>query len=65
MMGAIAAQRADQVVVTSDNPRSEKPEAIISQILLGMPKDKTVQVQVDRAVAIADVLAGLLTAMSC
>jgi len=57
LMGAIAAQRADQVVVTSDNPRSEKPEAIISQILLGMPKDKTVQVQVDRAVAIADVLA--------
>ncbi len=56
LMGAIAAQRADQVVVTSDNPRSEKPEAIISQILLGMPKDKTVQVQVDRAAAIADVL---------
>ena len=35
MMAAVAETQADRVVVTSDNPRSEKPAAIISQILLG------------------------------
>ena len=35
-MGAIAAQYGDLVVVTSDNPRSEEPEAIIEDILAGM-----------------------------
>jgi UDP-N-acetylmuramoyl-L-alanyl-D-glutamate--2,6-diaminopimelate ligase len=56
MMGALAAQKADQVIVTSDNPRSEKPEAIISQILLGMPPCIAVQVQSDRAQAIAQAI---------
>jgi UDP-N-acetylmuramyl-tripeptide synthetase len=56
LMGAIAAQQADQVVVTSDNPRSEKPEAIVAQVLLGMTQCMAVDVQVDRALAIADVL---------
>lgn len=54
MMGAIAARHADRVVVTSDNPRSERPESIVAQILLGMPKTNAVAVQVDRAQAIAD-----------
>ena len=36
-MGEAAARLADRVVVTSDNPRSEVPESIISQILGGMP----------------------------
>ena len=57
LMGAIAAKLADQVVVTSDNPRSEKPEAIIAQILLGLPSCNTLQVQSDRALAIADTIA--------
>ena len=57
MMGALAAQKADQVIVTSDNPRSEKPEAIIAQILLGMPPCIAVQVQSDRAQAIAQAIA--------
>ena len=52
LMGAIAAQKADQVVVTSDNPRSEKPEAIIAQILLGLARSPGVSVQPDRAQAI-------------
>jgi UDP-N-acetylmuramoyl-L-alanyl-D-glutamate--2,6-diaminopimelate ligase len=56
LMGAIASQRSDQVVVTSDNPRGEKPEAIISQILLGLVQSKSVTVQVDRALAIADAI---------
>ena len=36
LMGAIAARLADRVVVTSDNPRSEEPDAIIAQILAGV-----------------------------
>jgi UDP-N-acetylmuramyl-tripeptide synthetase len=35
LMGAIAARLADDVIVTSDNPRSEKPEAIIAEIVAG------------------------------
>ncbi len=57
LMGAIAAKLADQVVVTSDNPRSERPEAIIAQILLGLPSCNTLEVQSDRALAIADTIA--------
>ena len=52
MMGAIATQKADRVVVTSDNPRSERPEAIIAQILLGMSRSPCVSVEPDRAQAI-------------
>jgi UDP-N-acetylmuramoyl-L-alanyl-D-glutamate--2,6-diaminopimelate ligase len=56
MMGAIAAKLADQVVVTSDNPRSEKPEAIIAQILLGLSSCNMLEVQSDRALAIAETI---------
>jgi UDP-N-acetylmuramyl-tripeptide synthetase len=56
LMGAVAARHADQTVVTSDNPRSEKPQAIISQILLGMAGQTAVRVQADRALAVAEVI---------
>jgi UDP-N-acetylmuramyl-tripeptide synthetase len=36
LMGAVAARLSDVVVVTSDNPRSEPPEAIVDEILSGM-----------------------------
>jgi UDP-N-acetylmuramoyl-L-alanyl-D-glutamate--2,6-diaminopimelate ligase len=36
LMGAIAARLADQVWVTSDNPRSEQPEAIIAEVVAGI-----------------------------
>jgi UDP-N-acetylmuramoyl-L-alanyl-D-glutamate--2,6-diaminopimelate ligase len=55
-MGAIAARLADRVIVTSDNPRSEDPEAIIGEILEGAGED--VAGQVDRRAAIADAIAG-------
>lgn len=40
-MGAIAAKNADFLVVTSDNPRSEDPDAIIKDILVGLDGLKT------------------------
>ncbi len=51
LMGAIADRLADVPVVTSDNPRSEDPEAIVSQIRAGMKRDDVV-VEVDRRDAI-------------
>jgi len=39
LMGEIAARLADVVLVTSDNPRSEDPEAIIDEIVAGVPPD--------------------------
>jgi UDP-N-acetylmuramoyl-L-alanyl-D-glutamate--2,6-diaminopimelate ligase len=57
MMAAVAEKNADRVVVTSDNPRSEKPEAIISQVLLGLSHADCVEVQADRARAIAETVA--------
>ncbi|HSV84805.1 MAG TPA: UDP-N-acetylmuramoyl-L-alanyl-D-glutamate--2,6-diaminopimelate ligase [Ramlibacter sp.] len=57
LMAAVAEKNADRVVVTSDNPRSEKPENIINQILLGLSHAGSVEVQVDRARAIAETVA--------
>ncbi len=39
-MGRLAVESADLVVVTSDNPRSEDPEAIIAEIVAGIPEDR-------------------------
>lgn len=52
LMGAVAVKNADHVVVTSDNPRSESPQSIIDQILVGVAESSTVHVQEDRALAI-------------
>jgi len=41
LMGAIAAECSDFVVVTSDNPRTEQPSAIIDDILVGMKGTET------------------------
>lgn len=57
LMGAMAGAHADRVVVTSDNPRGEAMDAIISQILLGLTGVSHVQVEPDRARAIAQTLA--------
>ena len=57
LMGAIAAQGADRVVVTSDNPRQESPHTILAQIVQGTPLSGRVLVEPDRALAIARTLA--------
>ncbi len=58
MMAATAQKNADQIVVTSDNPRGEVPAAIISQILLGLDHSESVRVEADRALAILDAITG-------
>jgi len=60
IMGAIAARLADQVWVTSDNPRSEPPEAIIEEVVAGVPGTRAaggVVREADRRAAIARALA--------
>jgi UDP-N-acetylmuramoyl-L-alanyl-D-glutamate--2,6-diaminopimelate ligase len=54
-MGAMAEALADRVIVTSDNPRRENPQAIIDDILGGMQRPP--QVEPDRAQAIAGAVA--------
>jgi UDP-N-acetylmuramoyl-L-alanyl-D-glutamate--2,6-diaminopimelate ligase len=54
VMGEIARRLADRVIVTSDNPRSEDPEAIIHEILAGAGAD--VRWLVDRRDAIAETI---------
>ncbi|MFN3630635.1 MAG: UDP-N-acetylmuramoyl-L-alanyl-D-glutamate--2,6-diaminopimelate ligase, partial [Casimicrobiaceae bacterium] len=53
-MGRIAAETADRVVITHDNPRFEPPEAIIAEMVSGIPADAMTRVTVeqDRAAAI-------------
>ena len=54
LMGEIATRLADAAIVTSDNPRSEDPQAIVSQVAAGAgPNHDT---EVDRAAAIARAL---------
>jgi UDP-N-acetylmuramoyl-L-alanyl-D-glutamate--2,6-diaminopimelate ligase len=53
-MGKIAEKIADQIVITSDNPRSEQPDAIIAQIASGLAMNHTYTpvLEPDRAKAI-------------
>ena len=51
LMGRIASELADLAIVTSDNPRSEKPDAIIGEIVAGAVGD--VELEPDRREAIA------------
>jgi UDP-N-acetylmuramoyl-L-alanyl-D-glutamate--2,6-diaminopimelate ligase len=56
LMGEIAARLADRVIVTSDNPRSEDPEAIIAEILAGITRP--VEHDADRRAAILAAIGG-------
>jgi UDP-N-acetylmuramoyl-L-alanyl-D-glutamate--2,6-diaminopimelate ligase len=52
LMGAAAATISDQTVITSDNPRTEDPDAIIRDILSGVPEGRAVLVKPSRKAAI-------------
>jgi UDP-N-acetylmuramoyl-L-alanyl-D-glutamate--2,6-diaminopimelate ligase len=61
LMGRAAAELSDLAVITSDNPRSERPEAIIDEILAGIEGGRDnpgVAVEPDRRAAIGLALAG-------
>ena len=53
-MGAIAENLADKIIVTSDNPRSENPQQIITDILAGFKSTSNVIVEPDRELAIRE-----------
>jgi len=57
LMGRAGSELADIAVVTSDNPRSEDPDAIIEQVLAGVPQDLRDEVIVEsdrrRAIGLA------------
>ncbi len=51
-MGRVAERRADRIVITNDNPRSESPAAIIDDVLKGLTSPDDATVIEDRAAAI-------------
>lgn len=56
-MGAVATQLSDEVIITTDNPRFEPPQAIIDAIVAGVLK-QNYRIQTDRAAAIASAIVG-------
>jgi UDP-N-acetylmuramoyl-L-alanyl-D-glutamate--2,6-diaminopimelate ligase len=52
LMGAVAAELADDVILTDDNPRSEDPRHIVAEILGGIPAGAPLTIEHDRALAI-------------
>ena len=59
MMGKIASERADSIILTNDNPRSEAPQAIIDDILAGTKVENDVQIILDRGDAIRSAIQSL------
>ncbi|MBD3420986.1 MAG: UDP-N-acetylmuramoyl-L-alanyl-D-glutamate--2,6-diaminopimelate ligase [Chitinivibrionales bacterium] len=56
LMAKAVVYNCDEAVITSDNPRGEKPQSIIDEILEGIPLDFAHRVIVDRRNAIAEIL---------
>jgi UDP-N-acetylmuramoyl-L-alanyl-D-glutamate--2,6-diaminopimelate ligase len=52
-MGRVGAALADLAIVTSDNPRSEDPDAIVADVVAGIEERASVEVEPDRRAAIA------------
>ena len=52
LMAAVAERLADQIVMTSDNPRSEAPETIVADMRAGLSTPGTAMVELDRRAAI-------------
>jgi UDP-N-acetylmuramoyl-L-alanyl-D-glutamate--2,6-diaminopimelate ligase len=56
LMGEVASRYADQIILTSDNPRTEDPLAIIQEIAQGIPASSEVSIIEDRTTAIHQAL---------
>ncbi len=56
-MAAIAEARADAVIVTDDNPRTENGDAIVADIVAGFAKPSAIVIRRDRADAITHAVA--------
>jgi UDP-N-acetylmuramoyl-L-alanyl-D-glutamate--2,6-diaminopimelate ligase len=56
VMGEIAAELADDIVITDDNPRTESPEAIVAGIAAGIPAGRPYRIEHDRGRAIRETL---------
>jgi UDP-N-acetylmuramoyl-L-alanyl-D-glutamate--2,6-diaminopimelate ligase len=54
LMGSVAARGADTAFLTSDNPRTESPDAIAADVLAGVPDAHAPTVQLDRRAAIQE-----------
>ncbi len=52
-MGAVAAERADLAIVTTDNPRNEEPESIVRDIMTGIPNNANYLIEPNRRRSIA------------
>ena len=58
LMGRIAGDYSDMVIVTSDNPRTEEPETIMDDVLRGITRHASVLREVDRRTAIERAIKG-------
>ena len=59
IMGKIASENADSIILTNDNPRSEDPKAIVDDILAGTKVENEIQVILDRSDAIFSAIQSL------
>jgi UDP-N-acetylmuramyl-tripeptide synthetase len=57
LMAAAAEAGADRVVLTSDNPRTESPEAIVAAMVKGLKRTQSARIELDRALAIEEAVA--------
>ncbi len=55
-MAAVAERRADRLLISSDNPRSEEPQTIIDALVAGLARPERVLCQVDRRLAIEQII---------
>ena len=53
-MGSIAEEFSDHLFITSDNPRSEEPQKIVNDILMGIEKRENITIEIDRFKAISE-----------
>ena len=55
-MGRVAARYSKHIIVTSDNPRFEDPDVIISEIMSGISNHPSTQIEINRKEALKKLL---------